>query len=187
MPCCRLSTSRPPAISRLASADQTAWITYNGEVYNFAEIRQELGALGYPFRSRSDTEFIVNGWRAGGTKIFSRLRGMFARAIWDRGSQRLVLARDQVGKKPLYFAPNCRGFLFGSEIKPLLAWSGVRRAPDLLAIDRYVTLGYVPALMPSQARLPVVTLWKSLDRRSRPASISTGRMVLSSLPSARSC
>jgi asparagine synthase (glutamine-hydrolysing) len=171
----------------LASADQTAWITHNGEVYNFAEIRQELGALGYPFRSRSDTEFIVNGWRAGGTKIFSRLRGMFARAIWDRGSQRLVLARDQVGKKPLYFAPNCRGFLFGSEIKPLLAWSGVRRAPDLLAIDRYVTLGYVPALMPSQARLPVVTLWKSLDRRSRPASISTGRMVLSSLPSARSC
>jgi asparagine synthase (glutamine-hydrolysing) len=93
----------PAGHQPMASADETAWITYNGEIYNFAEIRQELGAPGYPFRSRSDTEVIVNGWHAWGPKIFSRLRGMFALAIWDRRSQRLVLARDRVGKKPLYY------------------------------------------------------------------------------------
>ena len=81
----------------MASADGAVWITYNGEVYNFAEIRQELDALGYPFRSRSDTEVIVNGWHAWGPKIFSRLRGMFAIAIWDHADQKLVLARDHAG------------------------------------------------------------------------------------------
>jgi asparagine synthase (glutamine-hydrolysing) len=129
----------------MGSADESVWITFNGEIYNFIEIRRELEAAGYPFRSRSDTEVIVNGWHAWGPKIFSRLHGMFALAIWDRRSQRLVLARDRIGKKPLYYAPTAEAFLFGSEIKALLAWPGVRRAPDLLAIDRYLTLGYVPA------------------------------------------
>ena len=83
------------------------------EVYNFAEIRQELEALGYRFRSRSDSEVVVNGWQAWGPIIFSRLRGMFALAIWDRRSRRLILARDRLGKKPLYYAPTARAFLFG--------------------------------------------------------------------------
>jgi len=135
----------PAGHQPMASADETAWITYNGEIYNFAEIRQELGARGYRFRSRSDTEVIVNGWHAWGPKIFSRLRGMFAVAIWDRRSQRLILARDRVGKKPLYYAPTAEALLFGSEIKALLAWPGLPRVPDLSAIDRYLTLGYVPA------------------------------------------
>jgi asparagine synthase (glutamine-hydrolysing) len=129
----------------MVSADGSAWITYNGEIYNFAEIRQELEALGYPFRSRSDTEVIVNGWQAWGPKIFSRLRGMFALAIWDRRSQRLILARDRLGKKPLYYAPTATAFLFGSEIKAVLAWPGLPRAADLSAIDSYLTFGYVPA------------------------------------------
>ena len=134
----------PAAHQPMASADGTVWITYNGEVYNFAEIRQELDALGYPFRSRSDTEVIVNGWHAWGPKIFSRLRGMFALAIWDRRSQRLILGRDRLGKKPLYYAATTTAFLFGSEIKALLTWPGVPRTADLSAIDRYLTLGYVP-------------------------------------------
>ena len=129
----------------MASADGTAWITYNGEIYNFAEIRQELEALGYPFRSRSDTEVIVNGWQAWGPKIFSRLRGMFALAIWDRRSRRLILARDRLGKKPLYYAPTATAFLFGSEIKAVLAWPGLSRTADLSAIDSYLTFGYVAA------------------------------------------
>src|SRR5215469_6881227 len=104
----------PAGHQPMASADETAWITYNGEIYNFAEIRQELGARGYPFRGRSDTEVIVNGWHAWGPKIFSRLRGMFALAIWDRRSQRLILARDRLGKKPLYWAPAAGVLLFGS-------------------------------------------------------------------------
>src|SRR5271166_1910534 len=129
----------------MASADGTAWITYNGEIYNFAEIRLQLEALGYPFRSRSDTEVIVNGWHAWGPKIFSRLRGMFALAIWDQRSRRLILARDRLGKKPLYYALTDTAFLFGSEIKAVLAWPGWSRAADLSAIDRYLTFGYVSA------------------------------------------
>ena len=135
----------PAAHQPMASADGAVWITYNGEVYNFAEIRQELDALGYPFRSRSDIEVIVNGWHAWGPKIFTRLRGMFALAIWDRRSQSLILARDRLGKKPLYYAATTTAFLFGSEIKALLTWPGVPRTADPSAIDRYLTLGYVPA------------------------------------------
>ena len=135
----------PAGHQPMPSADETVWITYNGEIYNFAEIRQELGSLGYRFRSRSDTEVIVNGWHAWGPKIFSRLRGMFALAIWDRRSQRLILARDRVGKKPLYYSLTAAALLFGSEIKALLTWPGLARVADLSAIDRYLTLGYVPA------------------------------------------
>jgi asparagine synthase (glutamine-hydrolysing) len=128
----------------MASADATVWISYNGEVYNFAEIRQELIARGYRFRSRSDTEVIVNGWHAWGVDIFSRLRGMFALAIWDRRSKCLVLARDRLGKKPLYYATNRDGVVFGSEIKALLAFPGMQRQADLSAIDQYLTWAYVP-------------------------------------------
>jgi asparagine synthase (glutamine-hydrolysing) len=135
----------PAAHQPMASADGAVWISYNGEVYNFAEIRQELAAQGYPFRSRSDTEVIVNGWHAWGPRVFSRLRGMFALALWDQRSRRLILARDRIGKKPLYWARTGSGLLFGSEIKALLAWPGVPRTPDLSAIDRYLTLQYVPA------------------------------------------
>src|ERR1700749_2969193 len=77
----------------MATADGAVWITYNGEIYNFAEIGGELSALGYRFRSRTDTEVIVNGWHAWGPRIFSRLRGMFAFGLWDRSTRRLILAR----------------------------------------------------------------------------------------------
>jgi asparagine synthase (glutamine-hydrolysing) len=129
----------------MASADGRVWISYNGEVYNFAEIRRELEALGYPFRSRSDTEAIVNGWHAWGPGIFTRMRGMFALAIWDGRSRRLVLARDRIGKKPLYYAALPGAVVFGSEIKALLAWPAMPRLPNLSAIDRYLALAYVPA------------------------------------------
>src|ERR1700745_1241990 len=135
----------PAGHQPMASADGSAWITYNGEIYNFAEIRRELESLGHPFRSRSDTEVIVNGWRAWGPKIFSRLRGMFALAIWDRQSRQLVLARDRLGKKPLYYTHTATAFLFGSEIKAVLAWPGLARTADFSAIDSYLTFGYVAA------------------------------------------
>ena len=135
----------PAGHQPMASADETAWITYNGEIYNFAEIREELEAAGYSFRSRSDTEVIINGWQAWGPRIIPRLHGMFALAIWDRRSHSLFLARDRIGKKPLYYARSAEGFLFASEIKALLTWPGLSRVPDLSAIDRYLTLGYVPS------------------------------------------
>jgi asparagine synthase (glutamine-hydrolysing) len=134
----------PAAHQPMASEDASVWITYNGEVYNFAEIRSELAGLGYRFRSRSDTEVIANGWHAWGPKVFPRLRGMFALAIWDRRSRRLILARDRLGKKPLYYTARPDGLLFGSEIKALLAWPGMPRRPNLTAIDGYLSFGYVP-------------------------------------------
>ena len=138
----------PAGHQPIAGAGGDVWLTYNGEVYNFAELRDALSALGYRFRSRTDSEVIANGWHAWGPELFGRLRGMFALALWDRRSRRLVLARDRFGKKPLYYAPpqsaGGAAFLFGSEIKALLAWPGLRRSPDLAAIDHYLTLQYVP-------------------------------------------
>src|SRR6478672_7661425 len=133
----------------ISNAAGDVWLTYNGEIYNFAELRAELMALGYVFRSRTDSEVVANGWHAWGERLFGRLRGMFALALWDRRSRRLVLARDRVGKKPLYYAEAPRSahqaFLFGSEIKAVLAWPGMAREPDLAAIDHYLTLQYVPS------------------------------------------
>src|SRR5438270_2028751 len=139
----------PAGHQPIASADGMVWLTYNGEIYNFAATRDELAALGYVFRSRTDSEVIANGWHAWGPALFPRLRGMFALALWDRRSRRLILARDRLGKKPLYYAApadaNGRAVLFGSEIKALLAWPGLERRPNLAAIDQYLTLQYVPA------------------------------------------
>src|SRR5215469_9034154 len=131
----------------MACADNSVWITYNGEIYNFTDLRRELTGLGYRFRSRSDTEVVVNGWHAWGERIFGRLRGMFALALWDRRSKRLILARDRIGKKPLYWARTPSGLVFGSEIKALHGWPDVPRTPNLTAIDQYLTLQYVPAPM----------------------------------------
>ncbi|HXC28022.1 MAG TPA: asparagine synthase (glutamine-hydrolyzing), partial [Stellaceae bacterium] len=129
----------------IASQDGSVWLTFNGEIYNFADIRADLEKLGYVFRSRGDAEVIANGWHAWGPRVFDRMRGMFALALWDQRARRLVLARDRLGKKPLYYAPTPQGLLFGSEIKALLTWPGLARRPNLTAIDHYLSLQYVPA------------------------------------------
>jgi asparagine synthase (glutamine-hydrolysing) len=129
----------------IASQDGSVWLTFNGEIYNFAGIRADLEKLGYVFRSRGDAEVIANGWHAWGPRVFDRMRGMFALALWDQRARRLVLARDRLGKKPLYYAPTPQGLLFGSEIKALLTWPGLARRPNLTAIDHYLSLQYVPA------------------------------------------
>jgi asparagine synthase (glutamine-hydrolysing) len=134
----------PAGHQPIASAGGEVWLTYNGEIYNFLELREELAARGYVFRSRTDSEVIANGWHAWGPRLFGRLRGMFALALWDRRSRRLILARDRIGKKPLYYARTEQSFLFGSEIKALLAWPGMARIANLCAIDQYLTLQYVP-------------------------------------------
>jgi asparagine synthase (glutamine-hydrolysing) len=135
----------PAANQPIASQDGSVWLTYNGEIYNFAEIRADLETLGYVFRSHGDAEVIANGWHAWGPRVFDRMRGMFALALWDRRSRKLILARDRLGKKPLYYAPTPSGLLFGSEIKALLTWPGMPRTPNLSAIDHYLSLQYVPA------------------------------------------
>jgi len=135
----------PAGHQPMGSADGRVWISYNGEIYNFMELRTQLEAKGYVFRSRSDTEVIIYGYLAWGERVFSRLRGMFAIALWDKAERKLLLARDRFGKKPLYYAYARNLLLFGSEIKALLTWPDLDRSPDYVAIDQYLTLEYVPA------------------------------------------
>ena len=135
----------PAGHQPMSCPDGRVWISYNGEIYNFIELRAELEAKGYLFRSRSDTEVIIYGYLAWGERVFSRLRGMFAIALWDKAERKLLLARDRFGKKPLYYTHPRNLLLFGSEIKALLTWPELDRAPDHVAIDQYLTLQYVPA------------------------------------------
>ncbi len=132
-------------------------IVFNGEIYNFEEIRRELIAKGHAFRTRSDTEVILEGYRAWGTTVVTRLRGMFAIALYDARHDRLVLMRDRLGKKPLCYGYAGDTLVFASEMKAVLAFPGMARQADLAAIDAYLTYQYVPAEMcafQGLARLP---------------------------------
>jgi len=110
--------------------DGTVWIVFNGEIYNFLELRSELEACGHHFYTNSDTEVIVHMYEKFGTDCIARLRGMFAIALWDEKRQTLLLARDRFGKKPLHYAYFHGRLLFGSEIKALLA-----AAPELSSVN----------------------------------------------------
>jgi asparagine synthase (glutamine-hydrolysing) len=120
-------------------------VVFNGEIYNFLELKQELEGLGHRFSTRSDTEAIVHCYEQFGTACVERLRGMFAFAIWDENLKRLFIARDRVGKKPLYYSVTSKGTLvFGSELKCLLEHRDVERKISSRAVDAYLALGYVP-------------------------------------------
>ena len=135
-----LSTGAQP----MSSATGSLWITYNGEVYNYRELRQELIALGFEFRTNSDTEVILVAYQAWGVECLGRLRGMFAFAIWDRPRRRLFLARDRVGIKPLVYSWDGRSLRFASEIKAILEDGAVPRVLDREALRDYFTHLYVP-------------------------------------------
>lgn len=128
----------------MASSDDHLWITYNGEIYNFPELRTELHARGYRFRSRTDTEVLLAAYQEFGHDCVRHLRGMFAFAIWDTRAQSLFLARDRLGKKPLYYYFDADGIAFASEAKAFLADESFDVRPDLAAITHYLTYQYVP-------------------------------------------
>ncbi len=129
----------------MLSEDGRIAVTYNGEIYNFAALREELRAFGHIFRTDSDTEVILHGWRQWGVECLSRFHGMFAFALFDAARQCLFLARDRLGVKPLHHARLSDGSLvFASELKGLLAHPLLRRAPDVRAIEDFMGLGYVP-------------------------------------------
>lgn len=129
----------------MATEDGVLTIAYNGEIYNYQEIRAELLRLGHKFRTAGDTEAILNGYRQWGTAVLSRLNGMFAFAIHDARDRSLLLARDRFGVKPLHYAALADGSIaFASELKGLLANPAVRREPELRAVEDYLALGYVP-------------------------------------------
>lgn len=135
-----LSTGDQP----MSDGDGRYWIVYNGEIYNFLEERKRLEEQGERFRTRSDTEVLICLYQLEGERMLQRLRGMFAFALWDQVEQRLFLARDRVGKKPLFYYEKDGLFLFASEIKALLEHPEVSREIDPVALDDYLSWNCVP-------------------------------------------
>ena len=128
----------------LANEDQTIWVVFNGEIYNFADVRVDLERAGHRFRTHSDTEVIVHAYEEWGDRAVDRFRGMFAFALWDEPRRRLVLVRDRVGIKPLYYSVTASGVTFGSEIKSIVEDPDVPRDWSGEALDAYLALQYVP-------------------------------------------
>jgi asparagine synthase (glutamine-hydrolysing) len=129
----------------LSNEDASVWIVFNGEIYNFRELRAELEARGHRFRTAADTESIVHGYEEWGEAVCERLNGIFAFGLWDRHSHKLLLARDHVGVKPLYVYSDGEKLVFGSELKAVLRSPGVRRTLDLDALNQYLTFEYIPS------------------------------------------
>ena len=123
----------------MSNEDGTLWLIHNGEIYNFLELRRELERAGTPFTTQSDTEVLVNAFAVWGIDCLSRLNGMFAFAIWDRQQRRLTIARDRYGTKPLYYSITPSAFLFGSEVKAILADPRTRCTLDREGLVEYLT------------------------------------------------
>lgn len=128
----------------MSSIDGSITLTFNGEIYNYVELRQELIALGHSFRTASDTEVLIEAYRAWGLDSIGRLRGMFAFGLWDSRLQQMVVARDPFGKKPVFLVEMPGAWLFSSEIEPLLQFPGVDRAFNKDALIHYLLNRYVP-------------------------------------------
>jgi len=129
----------------LFNEDQSVVVVYNGEIYNFQELVEELKKYGHVFRTHCDTEVIVHAWEEWGESCVNHFRGMFAFAIWDRNQQSLFLARDRLGIKPFYYAELEDGqFIFSSELKALMCHPQLDTKFDPQAIEEYFTFGYIP-------------------------------------------
>jgi asparagine synthase (glutamine-hydrolysing) len=134
----------PTGHQPMTNEDGRLWIVFNGEIYNYAALRKDLTAAGHEFRSTSDTETVLHGYEEWGTGLLTRLRGMFAFALWDQSRSQLLLARDRLGIKPLHYYWDGRRFAFASEIKSLLTLPGVKTDLDPSALWDYFTYLYVP-------------------------------------------
>ena len=141
----------------MANEDASLWIVFNGEIYNYRELRPALEARGHRFATRSDTEVILHAFEEAGEACVERLRGMFAFAIWDGRRRRLFVARDRLGKKPFYYWHRDGLFLFASELKALLCHPAVGRELDWPALHHYLAFGYTPggrSIFAGVAKLP---------------------------------
>jgi asparagine synthase (glutamine-hydrolysing) len=135
-----LSTGGQP----MCNEDSSVWIVFNGEAYNYQDLRHRLEGSGHKFRTDSDTETIVHLYEDEGAECFSHLNGMFAIALWDANRRRLILGRDRLGKKPLYYRHEPGRLIFASELKSLLEVPGLPRDIDPAAVDEYLTYQYIP-------------------------------------------
>ena len=174
----------------MSNEDGTAWVAYNGEIYNHVALRRQLTEKGHRFRTRCDTEVIVHAWEEYGERCVERLDGQFAFAVWDARAHTLLIARDRLGIKPLYYWWDGTRLVFGSEIKALLASDLVPREVDLTSLYHYVGYEFVPApatmfrdvhklpaghrLILSDQRLDVAPYW---DVRFDPADLSEAECV----------
>jgi asparagine synthase (glutamine-hydrolysing) len=170
----------------MCNEDGSIWLVYNGEIYNFQSIRRELVAAGHQFRSQTDTEVIIHAYEEWGPESVRRFRGMFAFAIWDQNRRQLMLVRDRLGIKPLYFWHEAGDLTFGSELKGVAADTRVPRALDETAIYDFFTYRYVPTpktiyrdirkLPPAHyailkdAKLTLTQYWDPPFGRSKPVS-----------------
>src|SRR5207245_1129087 len=127
----------------ISNEDKSLWIVYNGEIYNHRELRSKLEARGHRYRTKSDTETIVHLYEEYGRDCVQHLRGMFAFAIWDRRLRRLFIARDRLGIKPLYYFYDDKKFIFGSEIKAILAYPGIKPEFNQSTLAEYLAFGYI--------------------------------------------
>jgi asparagine synthase (glutamine-hydrolysing) len=148
-----LVTGQQPA----AAGEGTVRVVHNGEIYNFCALRDRLERLGHRFHTESDTEVIGAAYAEYGDKCVEHLDGMFAFAVWDAAQQVLLLARDRMGEKPLYYYAGPDAFVFGSEMRALLEHPAVPRELDLRSLSRYLAFEYVPApdsILAHVAKLP---------------------------------
>ena len=129
----------------ISNEDKTIWIIFNGEIYNFRDLKWELEQKGHKFSTHSDTEVIVHLYEEMGERCVEKLGGMFAFAIWDEKKKTLFLARDRLGQKPLFYLHNENQFLFASEVKSILMANGVRRDINFEAVHHYLSLRFIPA------------------------------------------
>jgi asparagine synthase (glutamine-hydrolysing) len=136
-----LSTGQQP----LSNEDGSVWVVFNGEIYNYLELRSRLQSKGHQFRTNSDTEVIVHLYEEVGEECFSQLRGMFAIALWDRRRKQAILARDRIGKKPLFYSHQSSRLVFGSELKAIAAGGEANLDLDVTAVADYFTFLYIPA------------------------------------------
>ncbi|PIN80023.1 asparagine synthase (glutamine-hydrolyzing) [Candidatus Woesearchaeota archaeon CG10_big_fil_rev_8_21_14_0_10_30_7] len=134
----------PKGKQPMSNENNSIWITFNGEIYNFQTLREELTKKGHRFKSDSDTEVIIHGYEEWGVNVVKKLRGMFAFAIWDSNNKIMFLARDRVGKKPLWYYKDKEKLVFASELKSLIQHPEIPRMINKKAISYYLSLGYIP-------------------------------------------
>jgi asparagine synthase (glutamine-hydrolysing) len=129
----------------MSDEEDSVWVILNGEIYNFPELRRNLENLGYAFRTRADTEVLVHGYKEWGLDVLQRLNGMFGLAIWDEKKKLLMIARDRMGIKPLYYSLDRDTLLFGSEIRAILAAKRQRPSPNAAALNMFLQYRYTPS------------------------------------------
>src|SRR5438874_761019 len=129
----------------MSDEEESIWVVFNGEIYNFLDLRGELESCGHIFRTKSDTEVIVHGYKQWGDEVLNRLNGMFGLAIWDTRKKRLVIARDRFGVKPVYYRVDQGQLYFGSEIRAVIATANERPEVNPVALNLFLRYRFTPS------------------------------------------